>query len=364
MEELLGEVLDAVEQPKNPEEKKNHSIEYIIDINHLREIVGLGSIYDSFNETSEKKSNNKRRNDKKDKNEIWKRYGRQMLENLVLCEFAKKVAKEYVRQRDESHARAVALELELELIAEEKFSHEIKKKRKRKRKRKKKSKRDEDIENLKQDYNRVKKKSFMKEIKIKGTNSELKKQLKINETSEIQKNTLFFSLSVTENTKFFKTSVLILKIREKMKNLVLTKFQKINSNLYEYKYGMMFICNSDTYEECFNFHLICFTRQYLKDVSYLKYNSSILFLFNITTRTLHGLFKPCNLEIKNNNHLVDSFCFKNLTYETYISFEICQKFKPLPEKLFRHLFLDENRIRNLDKKEIKNLILIFRRLEG
>eukprot|EP00494_Astrolonche_serrata_P031194 UN31463 len=123
MEELLAEVLEAVTQPqKHPERKFGSQTEFVVDIEHLREVVGLGSVSDSLQQLG--------LNDCPEHSDMWERYGRQMLENLVLCEFARKVAQEYVRQRDESHARAKALELELELIAEEEAQNKTKKKKK------------------------------------------------------------------------------------------------------------------------------------------------------------------------------------------------------------------------------------------
>eukprot|EP00493_Phyllostaurus_siculus_P020178 UN20503 len=124
MEELLAEVLEAVTQPVKTEDRRSAGPEFIVDIQHLREVVGLGNVYDSLQQLGTS-------NQRNHQTDIWERYGRQMLENLVLCEFARKVAQEYVRQRDESHARAAALELELELIAEEEAQQKSKKKKKK-----------------------------------------------------------------------------------------------------------------------------------------------------------------------------------------------------------------------------------------
>merc|ERR1711953_487070 len=46
----------------------------------------------------------------------WEQKGRRMLENLVLCEITRKVALEYLRQREQSRMRAEALEQEIELL--------------------------------------------------------------------------------------------------------------------------------------------------------------------------------------------------------------------------------------------------------
>ena len=51
--------------------------------------------------------------------EEWDKRGRQMLENCVLAEFARKVAAQYLLKKQESKAQQVALELELELLQEE-----------------------------------------------------------------------------------------------------------------------------------------------------------------------------------------------------------------------------------------------------
>ena len=51
--------------------------------------------------------------------EEWDKRGRQLLENHVLSEFARKVAAQYLLKKQESRAQQVALELELELLQEE-----------------------------------------------------------------------------------------------------------------------------------------------------------------------------------------------------------------------------------------------------
>eukprot|EP00457_Paulinella_chromatophora_P000221 gb/GEZN01000221.1/.p1 GENE.gb/GEZN01000221.1/~~gb/GEZN01000221.1/.p1 ORF type:complete len:1802 (+),score=284.99 gb/GEZN01000221.1/:73-5478(+) len=67
----------------------------------------------------------------------WDKRGRQMLENLVLAEFACKIAAQYVLKKQESRAQQVALELEQE---EEQQVRAAEKKAKAKKKRKKKKK--------------------------------------------------------------------------------------------------------------------------------------------------------------------------------------------------------------------------------
>ena len=65
------------------------------------------------------------------------RRGRQMLENLVLREFARKVAAQYLLKKEESRAQRIALELELELLQEEEQQMRAAEKKEKKRKKKK-----------------------------------------------------------------------------------------------------------------------------------------------------------------------------------------------------------------------------------
>ena len=68
--------------------------------------------------------------------EEWDKRGRQMLENCVLAEFARKVAAQYLLKKQESKAQQVALELELELLQEEMAVKKGKAGEKRKKKKK------------------------------------------------------------------------------------------------------------------------------------------------------------------------------------------------------------------------------------
>jgi len=73
--------------------------------------------------------------------EEWDKKGRQMLENLILSEFACKVAAQYLVKKEESRAQQIALELELELLKEEQQMTRQAERKAAKRKRAKKKKR-------------------------------------------------------------------------------------------------------------------------------------------------------------------------------------------------------------------------------
>ena len=68
----------------------------------------------------------------------WERIGRQILENLVLAVFARKIAAQYLLKKEESRAQQVALELELEIMQEEQQHQRAADKKKRKGSKKKK----------------------------------------------------------------------------------------------------------------------------------------------------------------------------------------------------------------------------------
>mmetsp|Transcript_1866 Transcript_1866/g.4288 ORF Transcript_1866/g.4288 Transcript_1866/m.4288 type:complete len:1872 (-) Transcript_1866:313-5928(-) len=71
----------------------------------------------------------------------WDKRGRQMLETLILAEFACKIAAQYLVKKEESRAQQVALELELELLKEEQQQTRAAERKAAKRKRAKKKKR-------------------------------------------------------------------------------------------------------------------------------------------------------------------------------------------------------------------------------
>jgi len=548
MEELLAEVLEAVTQPVKSEDRRSAGPEFIVDIQHLREVVGLGNVYDSLQQLGTT-------NQRNHQTDIWERYGRQMLENLVLCEFARKVAQEYVRQRDESHARAAALELELELIAEEEAQQKTKKKKKKKKKKRKKTEeaKDEDVpaeveptalppkadpvpapqvteeernvgetiepemrskEELSSEYNDSNPfamftdnpssgKSAAKPTDVKpavpepSEGKKKKKKKKRNrrkrknaaataagvvaeqvpapaastdapdnksEDDNTQKSSPSVSgdadtdstmsaLSISDdyvvvpspssdsrsmkrkrssttltkspaptmlkpatavagstpggsptrptaqvqrggskppgvgspkNPKMKATSASESKppIGAKNKARVVVKAKpdptlaripppRPNPWAWITKYvdGMMFVCNSDTYEECLKIKLLGLPKQYLKNVQGLKAEQSALFLFNMSTRLLHGVFEPTESGGENLNRQawnrseeiasVPGIRAAGSRYPAQIPFVPVFEFNPLPEQAFRHMFSDGNRIRKLDLDQVSEILRLF-----
>jgi len=145
MEELLGMVLSGASWPrKNPNNKGKMQTFYHVNIDRLREAVGLGEAWETQPPLGSKPStlsepflDGSLPGSAVKPTNHWEQYARRMLEKLVLCEFARKVAQAYLRRREESRAQAAALELELELDKEEEDEKKERQKKKRKNRRRK-----------------------------------------------------------------------------------------------------------------------------------------------------------------------------------------------------------------------------------
>ena len=130
-----------------------------------------------------------------------------------------------------------------------------------------------------------------------------------------------------------------------------------------FKDGMMFICSNETYSECMEIKLLGLPKQYLKLVRELNPDKSALFLFNMTERMLHGVFKATDRGSENINPIAWSRNKQHARFSPFpaqIPFRVVYEFKPLPEASFRHMFHDGNRIRKLDEKETKEILTLYR----
>eukprot|EP01084_Bolivina_argentea_P116556 207081_1 len=130
-----------------------------------------------------------------------------------------------------------------------------------------------------------------------------------------------------------------------------------------FKDGMMFICSNETYAECVDIKLLGLPKQYLRLVKELNPDKSALFLFNMTERMLHGVFKATGNGEENINPIAWSRNKHNARFSPFpaqIPFRVVYEFKPLPESSFRHMFHDGNRIRKLDESETKEILNLYR----
>jgi len=127
--------------------------------------------------------------------------------------------------------------------------------------------------------------------------------------------------------------------------------------------GMMFVCNNDTYDECIRIKLLGLPRQYLRTVQSLLPETSALFLFNMSTRLLHGLFEPTEAGGENLNRSAwnrDGSERNGSRYPAQVPFKNVYEFRPLQESVFRHMFDDGNRIRKLDGQQVADIINLFK----
>eukprot|EP00494_Astrolonche_serrata_P029133 UN29400 len=123
----------------------------------------------------------------------------------------------------------------------------------------------------------------------------------------------------------------------------------------KYKDGMMFVCNSETYEECLRIKLLGLPRQYLRTVASLKPDTSALFLFNMSTRLLYGVFEPTESGGENLNRTAWNRTNERTgsRYPAQVPIRPVFSFTPLNESAFRSMFHDGNRIRKLDEQQVK-----------
>ena len=134
--------------------------------------------------------------------------------------------------------------------------------------------------------------------------------------------------------------------------------------------GVMFVCTKFTQEECFRRRLLGLPRRDLDLVAACQPGRTALFLFNFTTRELHGVFvasSPGRLNL-------DGDAWKRSLYHrpgstragagtspfpSQVKFAILREFSPLHEDRFSHLFRGSNRVASLDGAQVRELIRLF-----
>lgn len=140
----------------------------------------------------------------------------------------------------------------------------------------------------------------------------------------------------------------------------------------------MILCTNETIDECFQLGVFGLPKQYVPLVRSLEYSSCALFLFNITSRELHGVYKVGSSKDYQDDeeqtsryptgdiYLVPNAWNRNRNqvrgspFPAQIPFNIIFDFAPLPESSFRYMFNDGNRIRRLNSDQVKELIELFK----
>lgn len=317
--------------------------------------------------------------------EEWDIRSRRILENLVLKEFARKVAAMYLVKKEASHAQTVALELELELLKEEEQLLKAQERKAKKRKAKKKGK-------------RKKKGRSPTPVKVAPEEEELAPEPEEEEddTNWVQGDNPFAALnrrdsdrvslpkapSVVENSHISGEDT-----EEWHENdhpsLDAAMAQELNNQYEEEDFesdysaegvehgpatlesittGMMFICTDETFEECMKIRLMGLPRQHLRALKCLQPHNTALFLFNISTRVLHGVYVPsgpASENIDNTAWARNKSASRSSPFPAQIPFDTLEIFPPIPEARFRHMFPDGNRIRRLNTRQTREILDVF-----
>eukprot|EP00475_Leptophrys_vorax_P034328 TRINITY_DN5520_c0_g2_i1.p1 TRINITY_DN5520_c0_g2~~TRINITY_DN5520_c0_g2_i1.p1 ORF type:complete len:366 (-),score=52.68 TRINITY_DN5520_c0_g2_i1:99-1196(-) len=108
--------------------------------------------------------------------------------------------------------------------------------------------------------------------------------------------------------------------------------------------------------------LLGLPRQHLRSVRSLEPFQSLIFLFNISTRLLHGIFEPTAPGGENLNPHAwsrNKGYSRSSPFPAQIPFRVVKEFPAIPESVFRHLFPDGNRIRRLNSKQVREIVQLF-----
>jgi len=134
--------------------------------------------------------------------------------------------------------------------------------------------------------------------------------------------------------------------------------------------GVMFVCTKFTQEECLRRRLLGLPRRDLDLVANCTPGRSALFLFNFTTRQLHGVFVASSRGQLN----VECDAWKRSLYHrpgsgragmgtspfpSQVRFSVVRDFSPLPEESFAHLLRGSNRVARLDAQQVRELCRLF-----
>jgi len=406
IELLIVESLEAITIPckrKNGKGKK-----YEIDLQMLRKVVGIESNF--LREFPENTSW------LPDVDAApWEQKGRRMLENLVLCELTRKVALEYLRQREQSRMRAEALEMEIELLNESSDATNktpTKKKKKRRKKKKKQAAvekptepKTEEVEGATPSETRQQASEERAESPPQSTapkdptqvdsfeqKQDLQAEKKADICSEYNHSNPFAMLTNPGKKKETKKESVPKAEKTKKKNRKKNKNKKKKKESREkksstadsvggskpsvraipaepkittpvdyrkYKKGIVMPCK-DKFSSVMEpkadmtMQLIGLPKTYLRLVKALEPDTTALFLFNMAAKMLYGVYEP----IMDTN----GWCIQGShgSYPTQLKFKCVEAFKPVPRKCFGHVFSHHERPQSLTQVQVMDLVDVFR----
>jgi hypothetical protein len=132
--------------------------------------------------------------------------------------------------------------------------------------------------------------------------------------------------------------------------------------------GAMFVCTKFTQEECMRRRLLGLPRRDLELVTGCTPYATALFLFNFSSRELHGLFvasSPGRLNWDGDAwkrslyHRPSARASSSSPFPSQVKFRVVKEYSPLHEDAFGHLIRGSNRVTPLDLAQVKELIRLF-----
>lgn len=289
--------------------------------------------------------------------EEWDRRGRQLLENIVLCEFARRIAAQYLVKKEESRAQRIALEHELELLREVE-QLERKERRKKAKSRRKRGRRA-------QTRPAVETPPETRPAAAAAAPAAAAPSSPSSASTPSSSSSSSDDVDSDGEVPIALPSSVLLRSNPKQPAPAKSSRSSVRPSgsspapSPSYTGGMMFICTDDTYDECQALGIFGLPRQHLASVVECRPGGSCaLFLFNITTRYLYGLFEPS----APGADLIDPTAWARprggpTPFPAQVRYKQVGPKRPgLPESAFRHIFPDGNRIRKLTGDEVRDLL--------
>ncbi len=135
----------------------------------------------------------------------------------------------------------------------------------------------------------------------------------------------------------------------------------------KYNDGMMFVCNAQTYKECMDLKLFGLPASYMQQVLSLKQGKSALFLYDTSSRRLHGVFEAASDGGDNINRAAwgavkkPSQKHSGSPFPAQIEFRVAHAFTALDDASIRSIIRDNQHthIRKLNTQQVRGLIVEF-----
>ena len=130
----------------------------------------------------------------------------------------------------------------------------------------------------------------------------------------------------------------------------------------------MFVCTKFTQEECMRRRLLGLPRRDLDLVTSCTPGATALFLFNFSSRELHGLFvaaSPGRLNWDGDAwkrslyHRPSARASSSSPFPSQVKFRVVREYSPLHEDAFAHLIRGSNRVTPLDLPTVRELLRLF-----